>query len=194
MHYHESKVLHTEVIHKMYNWRYPNEKIKSASLEELKGFEGKKMKECYAKYAEQYHYNWNGRTYKTDDFDSSDLANKYVTAINHILYAITQAIIQIMGYSPAIGFIHTGHIAAFTFDISDLFKEEITIPLAFKLATELGYFDRHKMITEYRNVITEKKVISRMVNYLENLFDDNVSTIEAELNLWDSIKYGKTDE
>ena len=43
-------------------------------------------------------------------------------------------------------------------------------------------------------MITEKKVISRMVNYLENLFDDNVSTIEAELNLWDSIKYGKTDE
>lgn len=194
MHYHESKVLHTEVIHKMYNWRYPNEKIKSASLEELKGFEGKKMRECYSEYAEQYHYDWNGRTYKTDDFDSSDLANKYVTAINHILYAITQAVIQIMGYSPSIGFIHTGHIAAFTFDISDLFKEEITIPLAFKLSSELGYFDRHKMIIEYRNIITEKKVISRMVNYLENLFDDNVTTIETELNLWDSIKYEKSDE
>lgn len=33
-----------------------------------------------------------------------------------------------------------------------------------------------------------------MVNYLESLFDNNVTTIEAELNLWDSIKYGKDDE
>ena len=193
MHYHESKVLHTEVIHKMYNWRYPNEKIKSASLEELKGFEGKKMKECYAKYAEQYQYDWKGRI-SSIGFEKSDLANQYITALNNVLYAITRAIIQIMGYSPSIGFIHTGHIAAFTFDISDLFKEEITIPLAFRLATELRYFDRHKMISEYRNLITEKKVISRMVNYLENLFDDNVTTIEAELNLWDSIKWANISD
>lgn len=184
MHYHESKVLHTEIIHKMYNLRYPNEKIKSMSLEQLKGFEGKKMKECYAKYAELYDVNWSGRNYKTEDFDSSDLTNKYVTAINHILYAITQAIIQIMGYSPSIGFIHTGHISSFTFDIADLFKEEITIPLAFKLTKEKGYFDRHIMISEYRKLITDKKVVSRMVNYLEELFDDNTKLIDTELKIW----------
>ena len=184
MHYHESKVLHTEVIHKMYNWRYPNDKIKSMSLEELKGYEGKKMKECYAYWANEYEIQWDGRSYKTEDFDSSDLTNKYITAINHILYAITQAIIIIMGYSPAIGFIHTGHIDSFVFDISDLFKEEITIPLAFKLTKEKGYFDRNFMIEEYRKLITEKKVIKKMVNYLEELFENDVSLIDTELNIW----------
>lgn len=194
MHYHESKVLHTDIIHKMYNWRYPNEKIKSMSLEQLKGFEGKKMKECYEYWANYYKIDWSGRNYKTEDFENSDLSNKYISAINNVLYAITQAIIQIIGYSPAIGFIHTGHMQAFTFDISDLFKEEITIPLAFKLAKEKGYFDRNEMIKEYRQIITDKKVIKRMVNYLEELFDNNISTIETELNLWDSIEYGKVYE
>lgn len=194
MHYHESKVLHTEIIHKMYNWRYPNEKIKSMSLEELKGFEGKKMKEIYSEYAQKYNIDWNFRNAKLNEFDELDLPNKYLNSINHTLYAITQAIIQIMGYSPAIGFIHTGHMQAFTFDISDLFKEEITIPLAFKLTKEKGYFDRNKMISEYRQFITDKKVIKRMVNYLEELFDNNISTIDTELNIWDSYNYAKIND
>lgn len=192
--YHESKVLHMEVVHKMYNFRYPDEKIKSATLEQLKGFEGKKMKECYAYWADKYNVSWNGRNYKTEDFDSSDLPNKYISAINNLLYAITQAIIRIMGYSPAIGFIHTGHMQSFIFDISDLFKEELTIPLAFKLSSELGYFDRRKMIEEYRKTLTEKKIISKITKYLEELFSDQISTIDMELNIWDSYEYGSKND
>lgn len=183
IHYHESKMLHTQVVHKMYNFRYPNDKVKSMSLEELRGFEGKKMKEAYSYWADEYDVVWNGRRYDAKNFNGSDLTNKYLTALNHILYAITEAIILIMGFSPAIGFIHTGHMSSFVFDISDLFKEEITIPLAFKLTKELGYFDRHKMIKAYRDLITEKKVIKRMVNYLEELFEET-QTIDVELNIW----------
>lgn len=185
IHYHESKVLHTEVIHKMYNWRYPNDKIKSMSLEELKGYEGKKMKECYTYWANEYEIQWDGRLYCVG-FENSTIANQYITAINHILYAITEAIIQIMGFSPAIGFIHTGHMDSFVFDVSDLFKEEITIPLSFRLTKEKGYFDRNIMIEEYRKLITEKKVIKRMVNFLEEMFNEDVNLIDAELNIWNS--------
>lgn len=184
--YHESKMKHTEVVHKMYNFRYPNDKVKSMTLEQLRGFEGKKMKEIYQYWADEYEIPWSGRKYNKDNFNSSDLTNKYLTALNHILYAITEAIILIMGFSPTIGFIHTGHISSFVFDISDLFKEEITVPLAFKLSKELGYFDRHKMIKAYRDLITEKKVIKRMVNVLEDLFDET-ETIDVELNIWNSI-------
>lgn len=152
------------------------------------------MKECYAYWADKYNVSWNGRNYKTEDFDSSDLPNKYISAINNLLYAITQAIIRIMGYSPAIGFIHTGHMQSFIFDISDLFKEELTIPLAFKLSSELGYFDRRKMIEEYRKTLTEKKIISKITKYLEELFSDQISTIDMELNIWDSYEYGSKND
>ena len=192
--YHESKVLHMEIVHKLYNLRYPNEKIKSMSLEQLKGFEGKKMKEFYAECAKKYNIPWNGRLYLDTKFDEADLINKYISSLNTVLYAITRAIIQIMGYSPAIGFIHTGHQQSFTFDLSDLFKEKITIPLAFKLTKNLGYFDRHKMIDEYRKTINENKVIKTMIQYLEELFDDNISTIDIELNIWNSYEYGRIDK
>lgn len=184
MHYHESKTLHLDIVHKLYNYRYPNDKIKSASLNQLKGFEGTKVKECYDYYAKQFNVNWNGRNYDHTDFESSDLINKYITSLNGLLYAITKAIIYIMGYSPSIGFIHTGNIDSFVFDVADLFKENITIPLAFKLASQYQYLDRHIMITEFRSSITEHKVIKTMVNYLENLFDNSITLIDAELDLW----------
>ena len=189
MHYHESKTLHTEVIHKMYNYRYPNDKIKSMSLEKLKGYEGLRMKACYEKYAKLYNVQWDGRIYDKFDFEKSDTINKYITALNNILYAITQAIILIMGYSPAIGFIHTGHIDSFVFDISDLFKEKVTIPLAFKLTKEYGFFNRDLMIKEFRKKITEQKTIKQMVKYLEELFSDEECLIDTELKIWDSFDY-----
>lgn len=190
MKYHENNALHSEVIHKMYNYRYPNDKIKSKSLEELRGFEGKKVKECYQRLAEEYEIDWKGRTYNLEDFESYDLTNRYLSALNSIFYAITMSILNIMGYSPAIGFIHTGHINSFTFDITDLFKEETTIPLAFKLSKELGYFDKDKMLVAFREVITEKHILSNMVNFLEKLFDEEAIDSEVELKLWGAEDFG----
>ena len=189
MHYHESKTLHTEVIHKMYNYRYPNDKIKSMSLEKLKGYEGLRVRACYEKHAKLYNVKWDGRIYDKFDFENSDTVNKYISALNNVLYAITEAIILMMGYSPAIGFIHTGHIDSFVFDISDLFKEKVTIPLAFKLTKEYGFFNRELMIKEFRKEITEQKIIKQMVKYLEELFSDEECLIDTELKIWDSFDY-----
>ena len=38
--------------------------------------------------------------------------------------------------SPAVGFIHTGKQLSFVYDIADLYKADITIPLAFDLVAE----------------------------------------------------------
>jgi CRISPR-associated protein Cas1 len=35
------------------------------------------------------------------------------------------------GYSPALGFIHIGKMLSFVYDIADLYKTELTIPVAF---------------------------------------------------------------
>ena len=37
------------------------------------------------------------------------------------------------GYSPALGFIHTGKMLSFVYDIADLYKAELTIPVAFRV-------------------------------------------------------------
>ena len=46
---------------------------------------------------------------------------------------LAQAAILTAGYSPAIGFIHTGKALSFVYDIADLYKVELIVPLVFEL-------------------------------------------------------------
>ena len=167
----------------MYNYRYPDDRIKSKTVEELRGFEGQHVKEAYKHWAEHFGVDWKGRKYDVKDFEHDDLANKYLSALNHVFYGITTAVINILGYSPALGFIHTGHISSFVFDIADCFKEELTIPLAFKLTSETDHFDRHLMLKEYRQALVSLKIIQRMVDLLDGLFY-NEAVVDVDLTFW----------
>ncbi|MBN2054107.1 type I-E CRISPR-associated endonuclease Cas1, partial [bacterium] len=40
------------------------------------------------------------------------------------------------GFSPALGFVHTGKMLSFVYDVADLYKTEITIPAAFHAAAD----------------------------------------------------------
>jgi CRISP-associated protein Cas1 len=44
------------------------------------------------------------------------------------------AVIVALGLAPGLGFVHTGHALSFVFDIADLYKAEISIPIAFDIA------------------------------------------------------------
>lgn len=189
MAYHENKLLHLDVVHKMYEIRYPNNRLKTKTVDQLRGIEGKKVKEAYENAAKTYGIDWNGRSYKPDDFEDQNTANQYLTALNHTLYAIVTAAIVSTGFSPAIGFIHTGHVSAFVFDIADLYKEKYIIPLAFRLSS-LPY-DRHKMLKEFRKVIVEEKLMSQIIKDLFSLFNTEQSpSIETELMLWGDKNFG----
>ena len=39
------------------------------------------------------------------------------------------------GCSPGLGFVHTGHDRSFVYDIADLYKAEVAIPVAFEVAS-----------------------------------------------------------
>ena len=190
MQVHEHKQSHIDVVHRMYNIRYPDKHWKSKTLEQLRGLEGLTVKECYTKCAEKYGVTWNGRTYKDDDFDNSDTVNQYITSLNHMLYSIIQAAIVTMGYSPHIGYIHTGKLNAFTFDVADLYKESITIPLAFELASQ-GSYNRRKALSALRDSIIKYKLMKRIPRDIHEIMRDNSSnsSIEAELLLWDGKNF-----
>lgn len=44
------------------------------------------------------------------------------------LYGLAHAAIVSLGFSPALGFIHTGKILSFAYDIADLYKADYLIP------------------------------------------------------------------
>ena len=189
---HENKQLHLDVVHKMYQIRYPDKKLKTKSVEELRGIEGVSVKETYTKCAEKFEVSWSGRTYNPGDFYDQDTVNMYITALNHVLYSVVTSAIVSLGFHTAVGFIHTGHMNSLVFDIADLYKENITIPLAFELALS-GAYDRHKMLTKFRDTIVQEKFMKKLVSdilYIFSTDSDSDTSIEVELQLWGDKNFG----
>ena len=52
------------------------------------------------------------------------------------LYGLAHAVIVALGCAPGLGFVHVGHECSFVYDIADLYKAEVTIPIAFEVATQ----------------------------------------------------------
>jgi CRISPR-associated protein Cas1 len=53
-----------------------------------------------------------------------------------LLNGVCHAAIVSGGYSPALGFVHTGKQLSFVYDTADLYKTETTIPAAFEAASK----------------------------------------------------------
>jgi CRISP-associated protein Cas1 len=123
------------VVVRRYCMRFTDEKIDdSVTLQQLRGKEGVRVREAYRRASEISGVQWKGRNYQRKDWYAGDPANRALSAANACLYGLVHAAILSAGYSPAIGFIHTGKQLSFVYDIADLYKAELTIPLAFEVA------------------------------------------------------------
>jgi len=168
----EPKRMH--VVRMMYAWRL-NEFLPQQELSVLRGIEGARMKETYAILARKYGVEWRGRRYDRQDPQAADLANQ---AINHAATAVEAAAtiaVAATGTIPQLGFIHEDSSNAFSLDIADLLRDEITIPIAFQ---GVRLFEQQKDIPIERHVrrlagrtFKEKKVIPRMIDRIKELFD-----------------------
>ncbi|MCK9329639.1 MAG: type I-E CRISPR-associated endonuclease Cas1e [Sphaerochaetaceae bacterium] len=152
-----------EVARKLYAFRFPELDLSKSTLSELMGIEGKRVKQLYEAKAEKYGVGWAGRNYIPGKFMMSDFTNKVLTAANAALYGIISSAVYSMGYSPHIGFIHSGSPLPFVYDLADLYKESVCIDMAFYLTKELcGEYDRSRVIEEFRKRIIKEDVLSRI--------------------------------
>lgn len=126
-----------EVVKRMYKIRFRETNIdKNITLQELRGMEGVRVRGAYVKASRETNIPWSGRNYDRSSWSSSDAVNRALSCANSCLYGICHAAIVSAGYSPALGFIHTGKQLSFVYDIADLYKADITIPTAFKAVTQ----------------------------------------------------------
>jgi CRISPR-associated protein Cas1 len=145
-----------EVARRMFLKRFPEDEVASKSLKELMGMEGKRVRASYDAYAQKYKTGWDGRSYVPGKFELSDLTNRILTSANAALYGILTSAIYSMGYSPHIGFVHSGSPMPFVYDIADLYKEELCIDLAFYLTVEMcGEYNKYKVAEEFRRRVIE---------------------------------------
>ena len=122
------------VAYRMYQKRFPGTPLEGKTIEQVRGMEGLRVRKAYEHIAAQHGITWQGRDYDQDDWFKATAANRALSAANACLYGVCHAAIVSAGYSAALGFIHTGKMLSFVYDIADLYKTETTVPVAFRLA------------------------------------------------------------
>lgn len=159
---------------RLYAWRF-GRVLPHRDIETLRGIEGARMKESYRVVAQRFGIDWRGRRYERDNPNAADLPNQ---AINHaatFVEAAADIAVAAVGALPPLGFIHEDSSNAFTLDIADLWRVEVTLPLAFGAVKTLreGNADslerelRHRAARTFRHA----KLIPKMIERIRELFD-----------------------
>jgi CRISP-associated protein Cas1 len=161
-----------EVVMRMYRLRFDDEELDPGlTLQQIRGKEGARVRETYARASRLYGIKWQGRRYERDNWGGGDPVNRALSAANALLNGLCHAAIVSGGYSPAIGFIHTGKQLSFVYDIADLYKADFTIPMAFKAAVHATAKVEAKVRELCRQKFREEKLLQRILPDIERLLD-----------------------
>ena len=160
------------VAKRLFSERFPNESLDGKSLQALMGMEGVRVRALYASKAEEYGVPWNGRRYIPGKMEVSDKVNRYLTHANSLLYAVITSSVIAHGYDPRIGFIHSGSPLPFIYDLSDLYKEILTIDLAFMLASKEEKITNTRLVEEFTKRAVDFDLLSKLSQDLEEIFTD----------------------
>ncbi|GAA1291913.1 type I-E CRISPR-associated endonuclease Cas1e [Saccharothrix xinjiangensis] len=175
------------VARRMYAMRFPGEDTSTLTMQQLRGREGTRVKKLYQHHSQRTGVPWTRREYKAGDaFAAGDDVNRVLSAANSALYGICHAVIVGLGASPGLGFVHTGSATSFVMDIADLYKAELTIPLAFDLTAQ-GLVEERDARTALRDRIVETQLLHRIVRDVKHLLlPDGQELLDHDPHeLWD---------
>lgn len=189
----------TQVVINMYRHRFNYELPGNLSLPQIRGKEGVRVRQAYATASKKYGVQWNGRKYKRGSWGSTDPINRALSAANALLNGICHAAIVSGGYSPGLGFIHSGKQLSFVYDIADLYKAELTIPTAFAIVAESQDKVESRVRAACRQKFKEAKLLQRLLPDIDTLLSipaksepENTLDIDADPALptpyWDKIE------
>nr|WP_245537379.1 type I-E CRISPR-associated endonuclease Cas1e [Thiocystis violascens] len=159
------------VARQMYALRL-GEVLPHRDLDTLRGIEGSRVKATYQLMAQRYGIEWKGRHYDRANPNATDIPNQ---AINHAATAVQAAAaiaVQAVAAIPQLGFIHEDSGQSFILDIADLFREAITLKIAFTVAkkaeTDTQTIDR-LVRREAATVFRKQDVIPAMIDRIKKV-------------------------
>lgn len=187
-----------EIAKKMYQMRFPNEDVSRLTMQQLRGREGARVRRIYSEQSKQFGVEWTKRDYDPDNFEDGSVINQAISAANVSLYGVVHSVIVALGISPGLGFIHTGHDKSFVYDIADLYKATLTIPIAFEVASKCDPEDDIGRITRLRvrDALSDGKLMKMIVKDLQYILEIEVDEqmLVESINLWDDkenlVPYG----
>lgn len=175
-----------DVARRMYGMRFPGEDVSDATMQQLRGREGARVKRVYRAHSERTSVAWSKRAYVPGDASAAgDDINRALSAAHACLYALCHAAVVGIGASPALGFVHTGGAMSFVLDIADLYKAEFSIPVAFDLAAA-GRTEESDVRYAMRERFRDGRLLKRVVADIQDLLGADPSGSERDVHLlWD---------
>lgn len=186
--FHADEVKRMRVVRRLYELRFPESLDPALTLKQIRGKEGVRVRDTYAHWSRETGVKWDGRAYKQNDWRHATPINRALSAANSCLYGVVHAAIIAVGYSPALGFIHTGKMLSFVYDIADLYKADITIPAAFRCTAGGEQRLESRVRHVCRDIIREQRMLGRIVDDLDALFEADPAALEQE-----AAEFDRTD-
>ena len=137
------------------------------SIKVMRGLEGQMMK---LKYREESR-RWGIKSFRRDT-SAEDPVNSGLNLANALLYGCAAAACASIGVNPALGIIHRGDSRSLLFDLADLYKPTISIPIAFASSQKedpLAYVRR-----EVRAQIFRKDMLKNMLTVLMEILEPHL--------------------
>jgi CRISPR-associated protein Cas1 len=197
--------LHLQVVRRMYEARFKERLAANLTLQQIRGKEGVRVRDTYQQLAKTYGVAWNGRRYDRSSWQDADPVNQALSAANAALYAIVLAGLHALGYSPSLGFVHTGKQLSFVYDVADLVKTESSIPAAFEAAAA----GKDGVESRARRILRDRCCHDRLQDRLTKMIPALFNTANPDLDpasadevgaLWDSsgsipggVQHGRDD-
>jgi CRISPR-associated protein Cas1 len=154
------------VVRRLYEMRFDSELSPDLTLQQIRGKEGARVRDAYAEIAQLTGVPWTGREYDRGNFRNATPINRALSVANACLYGVCHAAIVAAGYSPGLGFIHTGKMLSFVYDVADLYKTDFTLPAAFLAVSEPGTLEKTleaRVRHACRNAFRATNILARIV-------------------------------
>ena len=163
------------IARRMYLWRL-GEVLPHKSIEALRGIEGARMKESYRQIANKIGIEWQGRNYDRENPEKTDCPNQALNHASSALEGAAAVAVSATATIPQLGFLHEDPGQSFILDISDLYRDSVIIPCAFRAVKNME--DQPDMNIERvtrrltGTEITRKNIIPAMIKNIKALFSE----------------------
>jgi CRISPR-associated protein Cas1 len=155
----------------MYARRFPEPLPPGLTLRQIRGREGVRVRDAYARASRATGVPWHGRSYSRGNWRAADPVNRALSCANSCLYGLCHAAIVAAGYSPALGFVHTGKMLSFVYDVADLYKADLTVPTAFETVA-VGTHDLEGRVRRgCRDAFHAGRLLPRIVEDIQHVLD-----------------------
>lgn len=163
-----------KVAKKFYSKQFGIESF-DGSITQMRGIEGSIIRKLYANEARR-----KGLKHWKRDTWSKDSVNLSLNVGNGLLYGLAASLTGALSMSESLGIIHRGNNRAFLFDLADLYKPSVTIPIAFQLADEDPDEVARLTRRELRKEIVARRLLGDLADFITDTFSPYLPEIDRD--------------